>query len=64
MYYTVKVGSYYVKSVEVAFGGFIGEIKLSKEIQGHYTKEGAKRIANMLNGEVVEVVGETTNEEA
>lgn len=62
MYYTVKVGSYYVKSVQVAFGGYIGEIKLSKEVMGHYTKEGANRIAKMLNGEVVEVVREVTNE--
>lgn len=62
MYYTVKVGSYYVKSVQVAFGGYIGEIKLSKEVMGHYTKDGAKRIADMLNGEVVEVVREVTND--
>lgn len=62
MYYIVKVGSYYVKSVEMAFGGYIGEIKLSKEIMGHYTKEGANRLAKILNGEVEEVIKETTNE--
>ena len=51
--YVVKVGEYYVKSVDVEFGGFIGEIELSKEIMRNFTEEGAGRIAKMVNGEVI-----------
>ena len=34
--YVIKVGEYYVKEVEVAFGGFINDIVLSKEIMKNF----------------------------
>lgn len=63
--YVVKVGDYYVKSVDVAFGGFVGEIELSKEIMRNFTEEGAERIAKMVNGVVVSMgdVVDTNDEE-
>lgn len=60
--YVIKVGEYYVKSVNVEFGGFVGEIELSKKIMRNFTKDGAERIAKMVNGEVVEIAEEVTNE--
>lgn len=54
MYYVIKVGNYYVKKVETEFGGFIGNIILSKEVMTPYSREGAERIAKLLNGEVKE----------
>ena len=56
--YVVKVGNYYVKNVETAFGGFIGNIVLSKEMSKGFTKDGAERIAKMINGIVVEMTEE------
>lgn len=60
--YVVKVGDYYVKSVDAEFGGFIGSILLSKEIMRNFTKAGAERIAKMVNGEVIKIAEEVTNE--
>ena len=60
--YVVKVGEYYVKSVDVEFGGFISEILLSKEIMRNFTEDGAKRVAEMINGEVISIAEEVTNE--
>ena len=54
MMYVIKVGEYYVKKVETEFGGFIGNIVLSKEATTPYSLEGAERIAKLLNGEVKE----------
>ena len=60
--YVVKVGDYYVKSVDAEFGGFIGNILLSKEIMRNFTEAGAERIAKMINGEVIKIAEEVTNE--
>ena len=59
--YVIKVGDYYVKNVETEFGGFIGNITLSKELMRTFTKEGAERIAKMVNGTVVEKAEEVTH---
>lgn len=59
--YVVKVGEFYVKEVDVAFGGFVNEITLSKEIMRNFRQEGAERIAKMVNGETIEMAKETTN---
>lgn len=60
--YVVKVGDYYIKSVDTEFGGYIGEIELSKEIMRNFTEEGAERIAKMVNGEVISMGDVTTND--
>lgn len=61
--YVIKVGDFYVCDVEVAFGGFIGGIKLSKEIMGNFSKDGAERIAKMIGGEVIDMGEVVTNDE-
>lgn len=60
--YVVKVGDFYIKNVEVAFGGFVESIELSKEIMRNFTEEGAERMAKMVNGEVVSMGDVVTNE--
>jgi len=60
--YVVKVGNFYVKSVDVAFGGGVREILLSTEIMRNFTKDGAKRIAKMINGEVISMGDVETND--
>ena len=59
--FVIKVGNYYVKDVNVAFGGFTSDITLSKEIMKGFTKDGAERIAKMVNGKVIEMAEEVTN---
>lgn len=59
--FVIKVGNYYVKDVDVAFGGFTSDITLSKEIMKGFTKDGAERIAKMINGIVIEMAEEVTN---
>lgn len=60
--YVIKVGDYYVKEVDVAFGGFINDIVLSKEIMKNFKLEGAKRVAELINGEIIEIPEEVTND--
>ncbi len=60
--FVIKVGDFYVKDVETTFGGFVPEITLSKEIMRNFTREGAERIAKMINGEVVSMGDVVTNE--
>lgn len=60
--YVVKVGDFYIKNVEVAFGGFVESIELSKEIMRNFTEEGAERMAKMVNGEVISMGDVSTNE--
>ena len=60
--YVVKVGDYYVKAVDTEFGGFISDIVLSKEIMRQFTLNGANRIASMINGTIVKITDEVTNE--
>ena len=60
--YVIKVGEYYVKEVDVAFGSFINDIVLSKEIMKNFKLEGAKRVAELINGEIIEIPEEVTND--
>ncbi len=60
--FVVKVGDFYVKAVDVEFGGYVSGIELSKEIMRNFTKEGAERIAKMVNGEVISMGDVVTNE--
>lgn len=60
--YVVKVGDFYIKNVDVAFGGFVESIELSKEIMRNFTEEGAERMAKMVNGEVISMGDVVTNE--
>lgn len=60
--YVVKVGDFYIKDVEASFGGYTQEIILSKEIMKNFTREGAERMAKMVNGEVISMGDVSTNE--
>lgn len=64
--YVVKVGEYYVRAHETlrfAIGGVhIGDIVLSKEIMTSFSKELAEKLAKKLNGEVIEIGEEVTND--
>ena len=61
--FVIKVGDFYVKSVDVEFGGFISYIVLSKEIMRSFTnKDSAERIAKMVNGEVIKMEEVATND--
>ena len=51
--FIIKVGEFYVQDVVVAFGGFMSNITLSKEMSKGFTKAGAERIAKMINGTVI-----------
>ena len=53
MRYVIRVGEFFVNSVDIEFGGYVSEIVLSKEVMKNFTKEGAERIAKMVNGEVI-----------
>ena len=59
--YVVKVGEFYIKGVDIEFGGYVKEILLSKEIMRNFTKEGAERIAKLVGGTVVELGDVVTN---
>lgn len=59
--YVIKVGEYYVRGIDM-IGGYIGEIELSKEIMRNFNKNTAELIAKKVNGEVIEMAEEVTNE--
>lgn len=59
--FVIKVGEFYVSDVELAFGGFTSSISLSKELMKMFNKDGAERIAKMVNGEVKEMGDEVSN---
>lgn len=60
--YVIKLGNYYVKSVDVYNGSF-GDIELSKEImRGFDNISVARHVANSIGGEVIEMTNEVTNE--
>ena len=59
--YIVKVGEYYVRGIDM-IGRYIGEIELSKEIMRNFNKNTAELIAKKVNGEVIEMAEEVTNE--
>ena len=56
--YVVKVGEYYVRTARP----YTNEIILSKEIMTGFAKENAEKIAQRINGEVVKIAEEVTNE--
>lgn len=60
--YVIKVGEFYVSGIDMAFGGFVEEIMLSKKIMRNFTKDGAERIAKMINGEVIDMGDVETND--
>ena len=65
--YVVKVGEYYVKSTELIRNGgtrtlTINDILLSKEIMRNFDKNMADMVAKKVNGEVIEIAEEVTNE--
>lgn len=59
--YVVKVGEYYVRKIKV-FCGTFGDIELSKEIMGGFTEDIAEKIAKKVNGEILEITAEVTND--
>lgn len=64
--YVVKVGEYYVKGHETIHsamnGMYVGNIELSKEIMREYNKEFAEYLSKKVNGEVIEITEEVTND--
>lgn len=64
--YVIKVGEYYVKSVEMIErldGSYIvGDIELSKELMRGFNEGYAKLIGDKLNVIPIEMTEEVTNE--
>ena len=65
--YVVRVGDYYVKNVvltryENTKTLTIGDVTLSKEIMKNFDKNMAEMFAKKINGEVIEITENTTNE--
>ena len=65
--YVVRVGDYYVKNVvltryENTKTLTIGDVTLSKEIMKNFDKNMAEMVAKKINGEVIEITENTTNE--
>lgn len=59
--YVIKVGKYYVKDVDIC-NGFIGGIKLSKEImRGFKDWKTANVIAESVNGLIIKTDDEVSN---
>jgi hypothetical protein len=56
--YVVKVGEYYVKS----YNSWDNIIALSQEIMRGFDKEEASHLAKKVNGEVIKIKEEVTNE--
>ena len=56
--YVVKVGEYYVKKFRL----WDAEIELSNEVMLGMDKEEAEKIAKAINGVVVEIKEEVTND--
>lgn len=59
--YVVKVGEYYVQSIDVTMGQ-VTEIVLSKEMMRNFRKNTAETLAKLTNGEVIEMAEEVTND--
>jgi hypothetical protein len=57
--YVVKVGDYYVQSINVTMGQ-ITEILLSKEMMRNFIKATAETIAKKTNGEVIKMDNQVT----
>ncbi len=60
MMYVVKVGEYYVRKFSVESLDIC--IVLSKELMRTFDKEKAESLAKQLNGTVVEIAEEVTND--
>lgn len=58
--YVVKVGEYYVRGYEVKSLDMC--VLLSKELMRTFTKEQAENLAKKVNGEVIKMAEEVTNE--
>lgn len=56
--YVVKVGEYYIRNI--TYENY--EIILSKELMRGFEKDRAFAIAKLINGEVIEMTEEVTNE--
>ena len=56
--YVVKVGEYYIRNI--TYENY--EIILSKELMRGFEKDRAFTIAKLINGEVIEMTEEVTNE--
>ena len=66
--YVVKVGDYYIRDVEGTINKitnqiyYIKEIIMSKELMKSWDKNIAEQLAKSLNGEVICMTEEVTNE--
>lgn len=66
--YVVKVGDFYVRAVEGSINKlnneiyYISEIILSKELMKSWDKNIAEQLAKSVNGEVICMAEEVTNE--
>nr|DAS26841.1 MAG TPA: hypothetical protein [Caudoviricetes sp.] len=66
--YVVKVGDYYIRDVEGSINKlnnqiyYISEIIMSKELMKSWNKDIAKQLAKSVNGEVICMAEEVTNE--
>ncbi len=66
--YVVKVGDFYVRGVEGSINKlnnqiyYISEIILSKELMKSWDKDIAEQLAKSVNGEVICMAEEVTNE--
>lgn len=66
--YVVKVGDFYVRDVEGSINKlnnqiyYISEIILSKELMKSWDKDIAEQLAKSVNGEVICMTEEVTNE--
>lgn len=66
--YVVKVGDYYVRDVEGSINKlnnqiyYINEIIISKELMKSWDKNIAEQLAKSVNGEVICMTEEVTNE--
>lgn len=66
--YVVKVGDYYIRDVEGSINKlnnqiyYISEIIMSKELMKNWNKDIAKQLAKSVNGEVICMAEEVTNE--
>lgn len=55
--YVVKIGEYYVQSIDVTMGQ-VTEIVLSKEMMRNFRKNTAETLAKLTNGEVIEMANQ------
>lgn len=61
MNYVIKLGDFYVKSVTPNCTDF--KLIISKELMRGYDEKTAYKIANQINGEVIEITNQVTMSE-